>query len=132
MESNQTKFDIKNQEEIPLMHLLYEDEIENEPNRNIHDIKKQNNDIQIDINFEQIKIEYLLCNTSTKTYVTEIRTNLKIMERQNIKNKDTNFIIEPQKLIKQRNQELKHAQIPNIDTTTPKYYVHISIKIEQK
>jgi hypothetical protein len=40
MESNKTKFDIENQEEKPIMHLLYKDEIKNEPNQNIHDIKE--------------------------------------------------------------------------------------------
>jgi hypothetical protein len=49
MESNQTKFDIENQEEEPIMHLLYKYEIKNEPNQNIHDIKEQNNDIQTNI-----------------------------------------------------------------------------------
>jgi hypothetical protein len=86
MESNQTKFDIENQEKKPIMHLLYEDEIKNEPNQNIHDIKKQNNDMQTNISPKQIKIEYLLCNTNTKTYVTKITTNLEIMEKDKKKN----------------------------------------------
>jgi hypothetical protein len=60
--------------------------------------------MQTDISPKQIEIEYLLCNTNTKTYVTKITTNLKIMEKdqkkKNIKIQDNFFIIEPQKLIK--------------------------------
>jgi hypothetical protein len=49
------------------MNPFYEDDIENELQQNIHDIKEQNNNIQTKFNLEQIKIEYLLCNTSIKT-----------------------------------------------------------------
>jgi hypothetical protein len=42
------------------MNPLYEDDIENELQQNIHDIKEQNNDIQTKLSPEQIEIEYLL------------------------------------------------------------------------
>ncbi len=54
------------------MNPLSEDDIENELQKNIHDIKEQNNNIQKKLNHEQIEIEYQSCNRCTKTYVTEI------------------------------------------------------------
>jgi hypothetical protein len=54
------------------MNPLYEDDIENKLQQNIHDIKEQNNNIQTKFSHEQIEIEYLLCNTSIKTYVIQI------------------------------------------------------------
>jgi hypothetical protein len=47
------------------MNPLFEDEIENELQQNHHDINEKNNNIQTKFSCEQIKIEYLLCNTST-------------------------------------------------------------------
>jgi hypothetical protein len=57
------------------MNPLYEDDIELQ--QNVHDIKEQNNNIQIKLSHEQIEIEYLLCNTSIKFYVIEIKKHLK-------------------------------------------------------
>jgi hypothetical protein len=59
-----------------IMNPLYEDDIENELQQNIHDIKEQNINIQIKLNPKQIEIEYLLCNTSIKTCVIEITKKL--------------------------------------------------------
>jgi hypothetical protein len=42
----------------------------------------------------------------------------KTKQKLNIKIQDNFFVIEPQELIKQWNQTLKHPQTPNIDTTT--------------
>jgi hypothetical protein len=33
-------------------------------NKNIHNIKEQNNNIQTKVNHEQLEIGYVLCNTS--------------------------------------------------------------------
>jgi hypothetical protein len=52
------------------MNPLYEDDIENELQQNIHDIKHKNKNIQTKLNFEQIEIEYIY-------YVTQV---LKPME----------------------------------------------------
>jgi len=54
------------------MNPLSKDDIENELQKNIHDIKEQNNNIQTKLNHEQIEIEYQSCNKCTRTYVTEI------------------------------------------------------------
>jgi len=54
------------------MNPLSKDDIENEFQKNIHDIKEQNNNIQTKLNHEQIEIEYQSCNKCTRTYVTEI------------------------------------------------------------
>jgi len=58
------------------MNPIYEDHIENELQWKVHDIKEQNINIQIKLNPKQIKIEYLLCNTSIKTCVPEITKHL--------------------------------------------------------
>ncbi len=72
VKSIQPKFDKENIEEKSTMNPFYEDDIEIELQQNIHDIKEQNNNIQTKFSREQIKIEYLLCNTSTKTYLIQI------------------------------------------------------------
>jgi hypothetical protein len=53
---------------------------ENELQQKIHDTKEQKNNIQIEFNLEQIEIEYLLCNTSTKTYETKITKHLETIK----------------------------------------------------
>jgi len=104
------------------MNPFYEDDIENELQQNIHDIKEQNNNIQTKFNLEQIKIEYLLCNTSIKTYVNEIKKHLETKKiktkNENINNHNVNFIIKPQVLIKQWNQNFKLSQTSNLDEST--------------
>ncbi len=94
----------------------------NELQQNIHDIKEQNNNIQTKFSIEQIKIEYLLCNTSIKTYVNEITKHLETIKiktkNENINNHNVNFIIKPQVLIKQWNQNLKLPQTSNLDEST--------------
>ncbi len=104
------------------MNPLYEDDIENELEQNAHDIKEQNNNIQTKFSHEQIEIEYLLCNTSIKTYVTEITKHLEFFfkKNENFNNHNVNFIIKPQVLIKQWNQDLKLPQISNLDELRPK------------
>jgi hypothetical protein len=72
VKSTQLKFDKEEIKEKSTMNPLHEDDIENELQQNIHDIKEQNNNIQAKLSHEQIEIEYQLCNKSTKTYVTEI------------------------------------------------------------
>jgi hypothetical protein len=76
VKSTQPKFDKENIEGKSIMNSLYEDDIENEFQRNVYDIKEQNINVQIKLNPEQINIEYLLCNTIIKTYVTEITKHL--------------------------------------------------------
>jgi len=49
-------------------------------NKNIHNIKEQNNNIQRKFNHEQLEIEYVLCNTSIKTNVIEITKCLETMK----------------------------------------------------
>jgi hypothetical protein len=49
-------------------------------NKNIHDIKEPNNNVKTKLGLEQIKVEYFLCTTITKTYVIEITKHLEIME----------------------------------------------------
>jgi hypothetical protein len=105
------------------MNPLYDDDIENEFQQNVHDIKEQNNNIQTELSLEQIKIEYLLCNTSIKTYVIEIKKHLETIQiktqNENINNHNVNFIIKLQVLIKQRNQNLKLPQISDLDELIP-------------
>jgi hypothetical protein len=60
---------IKKIEEKLVMNPLYEDDIENEFQQNINDIKEQKKKIQTKLNHEKIEIKYLLCNTSTITHV---------------------------------------------------------------
>jgi hypothetical protein len=85
VKSTQLEFGKKNIEEKSTMNPLYEDDIENELQQNILDIKEQNNNIQIDFNPKQIEVEYILCNTSIKTYVTKITKHLKINKNKNTK-----------------------------------------------
>jgi hypothetical protein len=91
-------------------------------NKNIHNIKEQNNNIQTKLNHEKIKIEYILCNTIIKTYVIEITKRLETMEiktqNENINNHNVNFVIKPQVFIKQWNQNLKFPQISNVHEST--------------
>jgi hypothetical protein len=79
------------------MNPLYEDDIENELEQNVRDIKEQNNNIQTKFSHEQIEIEYLLCNTTIKTYVIEITKHLKffLKKNENINNHNVNFIVKP-------------------------------------
>jgi len=65
------------------MNSFYEDDIENELQQNIHDVKEPNKNIKR-LDLEQIKVEYFLCNTSTKTCVIEIYI-FKIMEIKKMK-----------------------------------------------
>jgi len=85
-------------------------------------LKKQNNNIQIELNPEQIEIEYLLCNTIIKTYATKITKHLEKIkiktQNENINSHNVNFIIKPQVLIKQWNQDLKLPHISNLDEST--------------
>ncbi len=54
------------------MNPLFDDDIENELQKNIHDIKEQNNNVQTKLNHEQIEIEHQSCNKCIKIYVNEI------------------------------------------------------------
>lgn len=76
LKSTQQKFDIENIEGKSIMNPIYENDIENELQWKIHDIKEQNINIQIKLNLQQIKIECLVCNTSIKTCVTDITKHL--------------------------------------------------------
>ncbi len=91
-------------------------------NKNIHNIKEENNNIQTKLNHEQLEIEYVLCNKSIKTNVTEITKCLETMkiktQNENINNHNVNFVIKSQVLIKQWNQDLKLPQISKVHEST--------------
>jgi len=75
------------------MNPLFDDDIENELQKNIHDIKEQNNNVQTKLNHEQIEIEHQSCNKCIKIYVNEITKHKKKMEKktqnENINNYNT-------------------------------------------
>jgi hypothetical protein len=103
VESTQFKFDKEDRRKIN-NEPLYEDDIENEFQQNIHDIKEQKKNIQTKFIHEKIEIKYLLCNTSITTHVIKITKHLETMEiktqNENITNHNVNFIIKPHVLIK--------------------------------
>jgi hypothetical protein len=58
----------------------------------------------MEFSHEEIKIKYILCNTSTTTHVIKITKKIEKMEikmkNENINNHNVNFIIKLQALIK--------------------------------
>jgi hypothetical protein len=65
--------------------------------KDIDEITVENNTTQHKQKLEQLKIEYLLCNTSTNAYITKITKQIKFMENNKHKEKnetyDMNMII---------------------------------------
>ncbi len=63
-------------------HPLYDDELKNTLEEDIHNIMIQQNDIEKQYGCENIEIQYMLCNTCMISYVTKITKSLESMKNK--------------------------------------------------
>lgn len=74
-----------NDNEDSTTNLLYSEDVENMICKDIDEITIKNSTTQHKQKLEQLEIEYLLCNTSTNAYITEITKNNNWWKITNIK-----------------------------------------------